>query len=613
MTDWMKQYPSVWVTRKYDGDKDRAKLFYGEGNKLLYQLKNLMTFRNLGQLKMERSFTDGTVIIAKSVFGHDEVHINCPYVSAEEVVYTPIPLAVIYDRTENKIFFDYIPKTESTDPPLRKYIDLNGIILAPTWDEYDTTTWIGLTFLQPVEYYGEAGVFFYWPIPKIPIIRKNPLIYRYLVKEEKSGGVDVTYEGDIFKQYNFDYDYKDPDVMASTPGNPGIDLINMFKDGAFFKPSGYYHTYEEGEYSGATINYVSADYYIMGALPHYTGGSGLGAITFELACITIHNYRGSISGPDVYTEGNPILTFEKDTYIPFVDIMNEEGAWIAHYNPFRWTQIFFAQGSYRIPLLGGPSSPTLYPDSALYPVNGWTVTGFGTYPEFFPVWNVSSPTIASKSLWWITNTNGDFVSVKIPFSIKSYQWIDIYWTGNVSTLNNNTQLFDSLTNNNDILVNSNLSTLYDYWYPPFQNIGTVNRIAGSVGSFSELPWPNLSAPWPFIWDGVVSVYVISDTIYDPTMTIPVDTDTYPYGKQIKEMSLMKSVYNLDKMPVVNTLIPNIGALGNEETASFTFQMDGYDNRTEISIYYKRSGYSGRDRIPGILSTFAGMPIVVTNL
>lgn len=35
-----------------------------------------MTFRNLGQLKMERRFTDGTVIVAKSVFGHDFINID---------------------------------------------------------------------------------------------------------------------------------------------------------------------------------------------------------------------------------------------------------------------------------------------------------------------------------------------------------------------------------------------------------------------------------------------------------------------------------------------------------------------------------------------------------
>ena len=65
--DWTKQYPSVWVNRKYRGDRELAESYRGEGNKLLYQLKNLMTFRNLGQLKMERRFTDGTKIIVKSV------------------------------------------------------------------------------------------------------------------------------------------------------------------------------------------------------------------------------------------------------------------------------------------------------------------------------------------------------------------------------------------------------------------------------------------------------------------------------------------------------------------------------------------------------------------
>jgi len=74
--EWMKQYPSVWVTRSHIGDREYANLFYGEGNKLLYQLKNQMKFRDLGQLKMTRLFTDGTVLTASSVFGHDQIIID---------------------------------------------------------------------------------------------------------------------------------------------------------------------------------------------------------------------------------------------------------------------------------------------------------------------------------------------------------------------------------------------------------------------------------------------------------------------------------------------------------------------------------------------------------
>jgi hypothetical protein len=43
---------------------------------LLYELKNLMTFRKLGQLIMLRKFTDGTKILAKSVYGYDFITIN---------------------------------------------------------------------------------------------------------------------------------------------------------------------------------------------------------------------------------------------------------------------------------------------------------------------------------------------------------------------------------------------------------------------------------------------------------------------------------------------------------------------------------------------------------
>lgn len=43
---------------------------------MLYQLKNNMTFRKLGQLQMVRFFTDGTKIVAKSVFGRDQLIID---------------------------------------------------------------------------------------------------------------------------------------------------------------------------------------------------------------------------------------------------------------------------------------------------------------------------------------------------------------------------------------------------------------------------------------------------------------------------------------------------------------------------------------------------------
>jgi hypothetical protein len=76
MNDWMKQYPNTVVTRLVKGDPNYASQFRGDADVLLYQLKNLMQFNNLGQLDMQRIFTDGTVIKAKSIFGHDIVEID---------------------------------------------------------------------------------------------------------------------------------------------------------------------------------------------------------------------------------------------------------------------------------------------------------------------------------------------------------------------------------------------------------------------------------------------------------------------------------------------------------------------------------------------------------
>src|SRR3989304_6618961 len=76
MDEWRFQYPSTALTRTIKGDKVYAGKFRGEADKLLYELKNQMKFNSLGQHKMTRFFTDGTVITARSVFGQDFVHID---------------------------------------------------------------------------------------------------------------------------------------------------------------------------------------------------------------------------------------------------------------------------------------------------------------------------------------------------------------------------------------------------------------------------------------------------------------------------------------------------------------------------------------------------------
>jgi hypothetical protein len=76
MKEWQFQYPSTALTRTVKGDKVYAGQFRGEADKLLYQLKNQMKFNALGQLKMTRYFTDGTIITAWSIFGQDFVDID---------------------------------------------------------------------------------------------------------------------------------------------------------------------------------------------------------------------------------------------------------------------------------------------------------------------------------------------------------------------------------------------------------------------------------------------------------------------------------------------------------------------------------------------------------
>ena len=76
MDEWRYRYPSTALTRTVKGDRVYAGKFRGEADKLLYQLKNQMQFNALGQLKMTRLFTDGTVITAWSIFGQDFVNVD---------------------------------------------------------------------------------------------------------------------------------------------------------------------------------------------------------------------------------------------------------------------------------------------------------------------------------------------------------------------------------------------------------------------------------------------------------------------------------------------------------------------------------------------------------
>ena len=76
MEDWYFNFPGVATSREFKGDREVGQRYYGEGQRLLYQLKNQMTFRKLGQLKMTRCFSDGTVITASSNFGQDHILID---------------------------------------------------------------------------------------------------------------------------------------------------------------------------------------------------------------------------------------------------------------------------------------------------------------------------------------------------------------------------------------------------------------------------------------------------------------------------------------------------------------------------------------------------------
>lgn len=87
--DWRSQFNNPIVTKKDMGDRETVELYRGEARKLLYELKNLMRFQGLGQLKMTRFFIDGTVITAWSIFGHDFVNIDVSMKTVQDIITPP--------------------------------------------------------------------------------------------------------------------------------------------------------------------------------------------------------------------------------------------------------------------------------------------------------------------------------------------------------------------------------------------------------------------------------------------------------------------------------------------------------------------------------------------
>ena len=67
MVDFTRHHPNTAVNRNYKGNKKYAYTFRGEADKLLYQLRNAMSFNGLMHMRMTRIFMDGTVITAWSV------------------------------------------------------------------------------------------------------------------------------------------------------------------------------------------------------------------------------------------------------------------------------------------------------------------------------------------------------------------------------------------------------------------------------------------------------------------------------------------------------------------------------------------------------------------
>jgi hypothetical protein len=97
---WRYQYPSAIVSLQVIGDPVYANLFMGEGKALLYSVINGMKFNKLGQDQNRKVYPDGTIVMAKSVFGKNTIEIDVSKSVLVTGVIAALSCTIVFDTAD---------------------------------------------------------------------------------------------------------------------------------------------------------------------------------------------------------------------------------------------------------------------------------------------------------------------------------------------------------------------------------------------------------------------------------------------------------------------------------------------------------------------------------
>jgi len=259
MTDHPYQYPSTSLSRRSNNPDDPSVARYrGEASKLLYELKNLMSFRKLGQLKMTRVFADGTVIVAKSHFGQDSVFINVPVrgvipdiVTAEVYPFLVIAPQIHYSR---KIYF------KTTAPGVSNmYIDLSGSVLHE---------FVGDNLLGVQEFNASIGLLSYFVVSTEYGGTSDTLCqFSFSLTAPAAIDVPVVFDGDTYHKFDYTYNSVDftmpvesvPAVVMGAPFRQNPTWIRQLGGSAVPSGDGWTASFEDDDYVWSVrIQYYAA-------------------------------------------------------------------------------------------------------------------------------------------------------------------------------------------------------------------------------------------------------------------------------------------------------------------------------------------------------------------
>lgn len=262
------QWPSVTLSKQFNTPAGR--MFLGEAQNLLRQVKNQMKFSQLGQYQMERRYDDGTVIFARSVFGQDFISVTMPsgkVKEEEQQTFITMPCLAQWDYYQKKIFFT------CENPKFNFYIDLS--VFGATTE--------GVKCITPLADHNLAVGGFVYKAEGSDTMN----VVRYLLKE-RAGGT-VTYNGQAYQGRGFAYsitplDWKPADVPVRTypcrSTHPGYSVSNP----------------RASRNGGVAIGHLETTPCFMALwLENPTPSNPVGGIKFQLICYVPVEHKVTVS------------------------------------------------------------------------------------------------------------------------------------------------------------------------------------------------------------------------------------------------------------------------------------------------------------------------------